>query len=91
MPKKNLRDYGLGSHGRPDGPPRIKGRLKGRKCPNPICKGETLFEVEVTMVDVKILTGGKGVGLYIGCAACSWASPMTIKAHGAKEVDPCSN
>lgn len=47
--------------------------------PCPRCQCKTLFEIEVDVEDSR-LRGGKGVGLYIGCPACPWASPMLNRA-----------
>ncbi len=46
-------------------------------CPN--CGCETLCEIEVN-VQQKLLRGGKGVGRYLSCPACPWASPMACQA-----------
>ncbi len=45
-------------------------------CPNCGCK--TTYEVKVEMTEVACLVGGKGLGAYLGCPACPWASPMAI-------------
>ena len=58
-----------------DGPPRILGSVDG-DCPYCGCKG--LYSVEVKVVNLPLLRSNEGVGTYIGCAACPWASPMSI-------------
>lgn len=69
------RDYGLGDI-TVTGPPSIKGKLE-ESCPR--CKGVTLFQIEVPVKDAR-LKGGKGIGLYVGCAACGYASPLIARA-----------
>lgn len=75
-----LRSYGMNSSCTPIGAPRIRDSGERRTAPSseikcPHCECEKLFEIEV---DVKgpNLKGGLGVGYYLGCAACPWASPM---------------
>ena len=75
-----LRSYGMNSSCTPTGAPRIRGSSETRTAPSvdtecPHCKCEKLFEIEVD-VDGPALAGGSGVGYYMGCAACPWASPM---------------
>jgi hypothetical protein len=45
-------------------------------CPN--CGCEKLFLIEVA-VEHERLIGGKGTGVYGGCAACPYASPMMTR------------
>lgn len=60
------------------GPPRVKGVSDiGRPCPH--CQCATLYDIEVT-VAMPLLTTGKGVGHYVGCPACPFASPMLMVA-----------
>jgi hypothetical protein len=76
---RKLRDYGLGDstqHVR--GVPIIKGKAEGLPaCPN--CGCETTFEIEVN-VEHHLLRGNKGIGTYVGCAACPMATPMVMRA-----------
>lgn len=83
-----VRDHGLGTGGvEPVGVPRIKSGPLDDRCPN--CEGRTVFEIEhdatgeiLTTHDAtgEILTTGKGIMLYLGCAACPWASPALTRA-----------
>lgn len=50
-------------------------------CPH--CGCTTIFEIEVE-VTMPQLKGGKGVGRYLGCPACPWASPMLTVAKGVE-------
>lgn len=89
MSKKSIRNYGLGET-KVSGTPRVTQTLEkgtGVSCPN--CGCETLFEI---VVDVESAAGmGPGVGKYIGCPACPWASPCvtTIKrqSNGKEEKE----
>ncbi len=83
----DMRDYGLGDPHATKGPPRIKRLITepvdGEKpfCPN--CKCETLCEIEVEVTPkstagVMIKLVGNGIGTYLSCPACPWASPMAI-------------
>jgi hypothetical protein len=74
---EKLREYGLGDI-RTDGPPRLK-RITDElpACPNCGCKH--MAELEVNVIDNR-LKGGCGVGHYLGCPACPYASPMVCKA-----------
>lgn len=82
MSDRNLRDYGLGeSTGMVRGVPRVGDRVT-QECPN--CHCRTLFWIEVDVVN-PLLIGGKGLGNYMGCAACPWASPMLMAAVGRKQ------
>lgn len=79
----NLRDYGLGDsteavRGKPrakivDDPEVLAQIAETGGCPH--CGCETIMEVEVDVENPQ-LRGGKGVGTYLSCAACPWASPM---------------
>lgn len=77
---KNLRDYGLPS-GEPDGTPTWKKLDQSMPCPN--CKCE-LVHVTIPMKNVPMLRGGSGMGIYLGCPACPFATPMMV---AAKEVE----
>ena len=50
-----------------------------KECPN--CGCEQLMEIKVT-VRQELIKGGEGVGTYIGCPACPFASPMMVVSHG---------
>ncbi len=77
------RDHGLGDiDGVIVGAPKVKQALaKGEPAPCPNCGCSELFLIEVQIEDSKQLTGGSGVGAYIGCPACPWASPMMARAQ----------
>ena len=83
--KSNPREYGLGdSTGNVRGVPRVTARLDAGKddiegqapvCPN--CGCRTLYQIEVD-VEHALLRGNTGKGMYLGCPACPWASPMVM-------------
>ena len=77
---RKLRDYGLGdSTETVIGAPRVVGApILDGTCPN--CKCRTFFMIEA---DVRhpLLRGEVGVGRYLGCPACPWASPMLSTAQ----------
>jgi hypothetical protein len=80
----NLRDYGfinLEVVGVPRCRP-LASSSEVEECPNCHCK--TLMQCEVDVKDQR-LRGGKGVGHYIGCPACPWASPMIAVSAEAEE------
>ena len=62
------------------GAPRV-GQRAGIICP--YCRCDTLFHIEVD-VENPLLRGGKGVGNYVGCPACPFASPMVMRASGGE-------
>ena len=70
------RNYGL-PNSTPTGIPVAVPMAESVACPN--CGCETLMTVTVKC-DQALLKGGKGVGTYIGCPACPFASPMTVVA-----------
>jgi hypothetical protein len=88
--RSNPRDHGLGDHGEPNGHPWVDRPCEtpGATCPN--CGCTTIYEVKVEMVNVPTLIGGKGLGTYLGCPACPWASPMAIVSH-TPDTNPDSN
>jgi formate dehydrogenase maturation protein FdhE len=81
---KNIRDYGLGDADKVTGVPHATKLPQGdaQACPN--CGGEdTVFMITVE-VEHKQLRGGAGVGTYLGCAACPWASPCVMTAGASR-------
>ena len=79
MSNNNPRDYGLGNP-TVDGSPRLGPYMDDAEALCPYCKGHTLFELSIDVID-KRLRGGKGIGKYLGCAACPYASPMVMVAN----------
>lgn len=78
------RSYGLGdSTEMVRGIPRVKGAVDDMP-PCPHCGCKTLYHIEVD-VECNLLRGGKGVGTYLGCPACPFASPMMMIAGGHTE------
>jgi len=79
------RDYGMpfnGETGTPKATPLDAEMAESVRasggCPNCGC----LEVMEVTVpVSMDILAGGKGLGKYLGCPACPWASPMIAMAQ----------
>ncbi len=78
-----IRDYGYGdSTPYLDGAPRVKGVAKPIEGVSPVCPNcgcEILYEIEVDLKGYPLLKRGKQVGLYLGCPACPWASPMLAR------------
>ena len=71
------RDYGL-PNSKPTSTPIAKPAsdlATKNGCPNCGCK--QVMEVTVE-VEQPLLKGGKGVGTYLGCPACPFASKMTM-------------
>ena len=92
-----LRDHGFGDSPDPIGAPRatpmsdLDGAMRTntvsqlmpkkpqiKECPNCSCKEIMRIEVDVRN---RRLRGGTGLGYYIGCPACPWASPMMSVSH----------
>jgi hypothetical protein len=73
-----LRDYGLG-----ESTQYVRGVARvvtftPIACPN--CHGVTVFPLEVDVEHPNLNSeGGRGVGTYLGCAACPWAGPMVME------------
>lgn len=76
--ERNIRDYGYGKSDQfVKSVPRIVGPTTGLPpCPN--CGCETTYDIEVDVQHPLGANGGKGIGRYIGCAACPFASPMMM-------------
>lgn len=80
----NLRSYFSGPQGvRPEviGSPKARQSDTPTDCPNCGCD---LMEVRV-LVGHKLLEGGEGHGIYMGCPACPYASPIVMTNAGAKK------
>lgn len=78
-----LRQYGLQETGHPKGPPVAKPLETSDDKPKSVCPHcgcEQLMEITIRNVKMPQLRGGKGIGHYIGCPACPWASPMVVAA-----------
>lgn len=74
-----LREYGYGASDQfVRGAPRVVG-LSTMPLPCPGCKCRTLYDIEVEVAH-PLLRGGRGVGHYVGCPACPFASPMLMQA-----------
>ena len=71
--KEALRDYGLPDFG-VVGRPKATKAIGEHECPN--CGCEALHCIEV---EVEVMEGTSGLGKYIGCPACPWASPMMVE------------
>lgn len=68
------------------GVPRVTGVANmGRPCPH--CGCETLYDIVVSLVS-PLLSTGYGIGQYVGCPACPFASPMLCIACRKEDV-PC--
>ena len=85
MAMTHLRDHGLGQYGTPDGPPVVEELLteplRGERPVCPACGCEALASIVVRLKEITfpgVPPGHVGVGRYLGCPACPWASPMAI-------------
>lgn len=74
------RDHGYGDSPEVEGSPRVLNKIED-DCPNCGCK--EVYMIEVDLVDnpehsrLILLRGtGKPIGVYVGCPACPFASPM---------------
>ena len=80
--EKNLRDYGFGDSPKVVGAPRLMGYAP-EPCPH--CGCDPVFKVEAMLEEapphLKVPPGHEVVGVYVGCAACPWASPMMTSAR----------
>ena len=75
MSKYPQRDYGYRDSPQVIIPPIIKDEVQNESCPE--CKGKTLFVIEVGLENE--VNDRESAGVYIGCAACPYASPMMIR------------
>lgn len=67
-----------------EGSAKIEHQVKNETCPH--CKSRGLmFLIRVELKDFPSLKGGSGFGLYVGCAACPFASPMMITPVAPRE------
>ena len=73
---RDLRDHGYGDVATPDGVPVAVVTNQDMPCPNCECQ---LLQVTLKVKNPK-LKGGKGTGMYLGCPACPYASPMLTTA-----------
>lgn len=79
-----MRDYGMF-----DPTPYLDGTPKvveeaGPPCPK--CGADKIFIIEVRIKDFPFLPGGKGIGTYMGCPACTFATPMAMMVMAEEEV-----
>jgi len=83
------RDYGL-PESRPIAAPVFvklhQAPLDGSQPECPRCGCVTLCEIEI-QVEQKLVHGARGIGRYLSCAACPWASPMIVKAAPTTAVE----
>jgi len=85
MKANNLRNYeGLRTVSKPCGVPKATkieesvgpwSQVPASELECPHCGCKEVMQIEVDL-ESRMLKGGKGVGYYIGCPACPWASPM---------------
>lgn len=81
---RNIRDYGYGNpheQGTVSNPHVIEKATDLPKCPN--CGCPDLYWIEVDLTN-RLLAGGAGIGRYVGCPACPFASPMVMVAKKPK-------
>lgn len=75
---RNPRNHGLHNHGGTIiGAPKAEVLPRGVPCPCPNCGCSTLSQVTVQLEDTRA-GPGPADGLYVGCPACPWASPMMV-------------
>ena len=67
------RDHGLPNESRPIAPPEIATDPLAVSCP--LCECRQTFGIKVGLDNPEL---GKSWGHYRGCAACVWASAMTV-------------
>lgn len=76
--------YGDGPENDPYEPPiaKLVGPIEGKQpeCPN--CGCAQVMEITCQIKDSR-LRSGEGIGKYLGCPACPWASPMAIVSKKA--------
>ena len=68
------------------GPPKVIGPGPDISCPN--CGCLDMKHIEVRLEGLTLLKGGKGIGYYVGCPACPFASPMIAVADGVSYTPP---
>ena len=82
---RDIRDYGFGhSTSYVVGPPRVVKQAEPVDGVKPLCLNcgcQTLYEIEVDLKNYPRLKPGKQTGLYLGCPACPWASPMLARSE----------
>lgn len=76
----NPREWGLGSTDAfIRGVPKLVRLIpEGELPPCPTCGGRNTYAMIEIPVEHPMLRGGKGLGTYVGCAACPWASPLLM-------------
>jgi len=79
------RDHGFGVPPEPTEPPTAKAcePIDGIKPVCPACGCESLHEIRQPVEAPSLLRvpeGSRAVGLYLGCPACPYASPMAVTA-----------
>jgi hypothetical protein len=83
MSERNLRDYGRGDPGPVVGAPKVVDGPMAAPCPHCGCEGVVLLKVtlETPHPNLRMPEGTVPVGVYSGCPACPWASPMMMTAE----------
>jgi hypothetical protein len=80
---RGLRDYGYGEKPKVIGSPEIVDTIE-TACPHCGCKKTFAIKVELASAPPQLNRPSvphKIVGIYAGCAACAWASPMITRAE----------
>lgn len=80
------RDHGMGAAPEPKGHPWVD-----RQCPDPEavcpnCGCKQVYEIKVEVVSERLVNGRWGIGMYLGCPACPWASPMVVVSQSAEAI-----
>lgn len=85
MSPRDLREYGLGSVGKPIGKPKASpldaetkaSLVKSGGCPG--CGCEDVMQIKLKVLHPLV---GEGTCSYLGCPACPWASPALVVRSG---------
>ena len=81
--EKGTREYGLPKP-KVKGVPFAKPANIAEGCPGCGCKQLMTIEIDV---EQELVRGNDGVGTYIGCPACTFASPMIIVSKARIKED----
>jgi len=74
----DVRDHGYGDNPKVTGTPKVIEVADHAVCPN--CECRTVMTIEVEVENDMLVGSSKGIGTYMGCPACPWASQMMTRA-----------
>ena len=75
-----MRSYGLPDSQPVSVPKATKPQSEVEPCP--VCGCESVMQITLK-VKQRLIKGGEGTGVYLGCPACPWASPMMVTSDKA--------